>query len=132
MRKQSYTHGISTSATEPLAERVDFDADSLWVSLADGRKVGVPLAYFPRLLAATPKQRQHYVISGGGTGLHWDDLDEDICVKALLMGVGDRTADAKVLQAWHRPAPSRPARRERQTRSPVHYERQTREHGRDL
>jgi hypothetical protein len=51
----------------------------------------VPLAYFPRLLSAKPEQRQHYELSGGGTGIHWDELDEDISVEGLLMGMGDRT-----------------------------------------
>jgi hypothetical protein len=74
------------------AVRVWFDADNLWVELADGRQLAVPLAYFPRLLAATPEQREHSEISGGGTGLHWDALDEDISVAGLLLGVGDRTA----------------------------------------
>jgi hypothetical protein len=82
---------MSTLAVEPLALRVAFDADTMWVDLADGRRLGVPLAYFPRLLRATPAQRQRCVISGGGIGLHWDDLDEDILVSALLLGVGDRT-----------------------------------------
>jgi hypothetical protein len=41
-------------------------------------------------MKATSQQRQHYVISGGGTGLHWDELDEDICVKSLLLGVSDQ------------------------------------------
>jgi len=62
--------------------------------LADGRQLGVPLAYFPHLLRATPAQREEYVISGGGTGLHWDNLDEDISVPALLMGISDRTRKA--------------------------------------
>jgi hypothetical protein len=73
------------------AIRVDFDADTMWLDLADGRRLGVPLAYFPRLLRATPAQQSSYVISGGGTGLHWEDLDEDILVSALLLGVKDRT-----------------------------------------
>ena len=81
---------MSTSVAEPLALRVTFDADTMWVDLADGRRLGVPLAYFPRLLRATPEQRQRCVIGGGGIGLHWDDLDEDILVSALLLGVGDR------------------------------------------
>ncbi len=79
-----------TLAAEPRATRVRFDEDTMWVDLADGRQLGVPLAYFPRLLDAAPAQRQEYTISGGGTGLHWDDLDEDISVPALLMGIGDR------------------------------------------
>jgi hypothetical protein len=82
---------MSTLATEALATRLHFDADTMWVDLADGRQLGVPLGYFPRLLRATPLQRGRYVVSGGGTGLHWDELDEDISVPALLMGVGDRT-----------------------------------------
>jgi hypothetical protein len=68
----------------------------MWVTLADGRKLGVPLAYFPRLLHATPQQRRRYVISGGGTGLHWEDIDEDICVKSLVLGIGDMTKPKKI------------------------------------
>jgi len=82
---------MSISLKEPMATSVTFDSDNMWVELADGRTLGVPLAYFPRLLGATDQQRQAYVISGGGTGLHWDQIDEDISVKALVMGVGDRT-----------------------------------------
>lgn len=67
------------------------DTTMLWVSLADGRQLGVLLAYFPRLLKATVEQRQHYEFSGAGTGIHWDELDEDISVQGLLMGLGDRT-----------------------------------------
>ena len=85
---------MSTLVAEPLATHLRFDADSMWVELADGRQLGVPLAYFPRLLRATPAERSKYTVSGGGTGLHWDDLDEDISVPALLMGVGDRTRKA--------------------------------------
>jgi len=85
---------MSTLVAEALATRIHFDEDTMWVDLADGRQLGVPLAYFPRLLRAMPAQREQYVISGGGTGLHWDDLDEDISVPALLMGVGDRTRTA--------------------------------------
>lgn len=82
---------MNTLISEPLAKKISFDSDSMWVELADGRQMGIPLAYFPRLLNATDVQRNKYVISGGGTGLHWDDLDEDISVRALLMGIGDRT-----------------------------------------
>jgi len=82
---------MSISVNEPTAENVSFDANNLWVTLADGRKLGVPLAYFPRLLHATSQQRRQYVISGGGTGLHWEDIDEDISVKSLILGIGDMT-----------------------------------------
>jgi hypothetical protein len=74
-----------------LANAVSFDANTMWVDFVDGRKLGVPLAYFPRLLNATPSQREHLEISGGGSGLHWDEIDEDISVENLLLGIGDRT-----------------------------------------
>ena len=82
---------MNTLISDPIATGVSFDSDNMWVELADGRKLGVPLAYFPRLLNATPKQLNSCIISGGGTGLHWEEIDEDICVKALMIGVGDRT-----------------------------------------
>ncbi len=85
-----------------LAKSVRFDDSMMWVSLADGRQLGVPLAFFPRLLQAQPEQRAAVVISGGGLGLHWDELDEDISVPALLAGHDDMTATrhAEVDKAW--------------------------------
>jgi hypothetical protein len=71
-----------------LAETVSFDDDSMWVSLSDGRTLGVPLAWFPRLLHATPDQRAEVEISYGG--LHWGVLDEDISIAGLLAGRGDQ------------------------------------------
>lgn len=68
--------------TSPSSVR--FDDDKMWVGLADGRTIGVPLAWFPRLLQATPEQRADVEISF--SGLHWDALDEDISVDGLLRG----------------------------------------------
>ena len=85
---------MNALVAEALAKHLHFDTDTMWVDLAAGRQLGVPLAYFLRLLRASAAQREEYVISGGGTGLHWDDLDEDISVPALLMGIGDRTRKA--------------------------------------
>jgi hypothetical protein len=82
---------MSVSALEACATKLWFDSDNLWVLLADGRQLSVPLAYFPRLLKANEEQRQAYIISGGGSGLHWEDIDEDISVDGLLRGVGDRS-----------------------------------------
>ena len=82
---------MTTLALEPLASSVSFDDSNMWVQLSDGRQLGVPLAYFPRLANATPQQRENYLISGGGSGLHWEDLDEDISVFALLAGHVDRS-----------------------------------------
>jgi hypothetical protein len=74
------------------AKSLRFDDDSMWVELADGRTLGVPLAWFPRLLHATRAQRLKYEISA--EGLHWDELDEDISVAGLLAGLGDQTHPA--------------------------------------
>lgn len=71
------------------ATRVKFDADSMWVSLADGRIIGVPLAWFPRLAGATPEELEQVRISS--RGLHWDALDEDLSVAELLAGQRDLT-----------------------------------------
>lgn len=73
------------------AQALRFDEDTLWVDLVDGRTLGVPLAWFPILLHATPEQRLKYRIGPGGEGLHWDELDEDISVPGLLSGYGDMT-----------------------------------------
>lgn len=73
------------------AESLHFDAHTMWVDLADGRTLGVPLAWFPRLARATPAERQAYRIGPDGRGLHWAGLDEDISVDALLAGHGDVT-----------------------------------------
>jgi len=73
------------------ATRLDFDESMMWVDLSDGRKLGVPLAYFPRLLRASPAERMQVEMSGNGTGLHWEALDEDISVEDFLMGIGDQT-----------------------------------------
>lgn len=82
---------MNTLVHEPLAWSVSFDTDNMCVELKDGRKLSVPLAYFPRLLKAKEQQRENYTISGGGIGLHWEEIDEDICVKSLMLGIYDRT-----------------------------------------
>ena len=75
--------------SEPNATEVRFDEDSMWVSLSDGRVMGVPLAWFPRLLHGTPEQLSQVRISS--RGLHWEALDEDISISGLLAGNRDRT-----------------------------------------
>jgi hypothetical protein len=83
---------MSTLATEVRADKIWLDDEYLWVLFTDGRQLAVPLAYFPRLLNATPEQRNVYEISGNGTGIHWDELDEDISVEGLIKGFGDTTS----------------------------------------
>lgn len=68
---------------------VTFDEDSFWVELSDGRMIGVPLAWYPRLLNATPGQLADYELSP--RGIHWDALDEDVSVEGILAGRGDIT-----------------------------------------
>jgi hypothetical protein len=76
-----------TISPEPLAVR--FDDYSFWVDLEDGRTLGIPLAWFPRLLHGTTKQRRAVELSRDG--LHWEELDEDISIAGLLAGRGDMT-----------------------------------------
>ncbi|WP_076734833.1 DUF2442 domain-containing protein [Cronobacter sakazakii] len=71
------------------AKNVRFDETTMWVELNDGRVMGVPIAWFPRLLNATDKERNDYELSK--RGIHWDNLDEDISVDGLLAGRGDVT-----------------------------------------
>ncbi|CCP01873.1 hypothetical protein BN439_0784 [Erwinia amylovora Ea644] len=71
------------------AKNVRFDQTTMWVELSDGRVMGVPLAWFPRLLNASVKERSDYELSK--RGIHWDALDEDISVDGLLAGRGDVT-----------------------------------------
>jgi hypothetical protein len=69
----------------------------MWVDLSDGRTIGVPLAWFPRLLHGTPEQRDKVRITS--RGLHWDVLDEDISVQGLLSGLGDQSTPNKTFAA---------------------------------
>jgi hypothetical protein len=80
---------MSTSAVEmevPFAENVTVSVDTLCVDLSDGRTISVPLSWYPRLLHATLAERKRWRLIGRGLGIHWEDLDEDISVAALLAG----------------------------------------------
>jgi hypothetical protein len=72
--------------TTALAKAVSFDEEMMHVTLTDGRLISVPIIWFPILLRATPEQRTKYEIGGGGTSLHWPELDEDLSVAGLLAG----------------------------------------------
>ena len=69
------------------AVEVSVSEDELIVVLADGRRLSVPLVWFPRLKRATPKQRSNFEILGGGIGIRWPEIDEDLSVDGLLRGV---------------------------------------------
>jgi hypothetical protein len=75
--------GTGTTTSRPIGDAVDvsFTADSLVVTLTDGRTVSAPLEWFPRLLHATAKQRRNWRLIGRGVGIHWEDLDEDVSVR---------------------------------------------------
>lgn len=80
---------MSTSVIEPrqaAAQRVRVTGEALAVDLADGRTITVPLAWFPRLAHGSREERSSWRLIGGGSGIHWPDLDEDISVESLLAG----------------------------------------------
>jgi len=84
---------------ESLATVIAFSGDSFTVSLNDGRSIAIPLAWFPRLLEGTMKERAKYTLIGGGEGIHWPGLDEDIRVEDLLSGRGSQESQAS-LKKW--------------------------------
>jgi len=77
---------ISARITDERVADVRCDADSLIVDLMDGRTISVPLAWYPRLMRASSEQRQNWELAGGGYGIHWPDVDEDLSTEGLLRG----------------------------------------------
>jgi hypothetical protein len=73
-------------AADERVSSVSFTNESLSVALMDGRTITVPLVWYPRLLEATNAQRNHWEVRGGGYGIHWPDLDEDLSTEGLLRG----------------------------------------------
>jgi len=79
---------MTTSPLSPgiRVKNVQCTDDELIVGLVDGRTISVPLAWYPRLLNATPGQRANWQIAGGGFGIHWPEIDEDLSTEGLLAG----------------------------------------------
>ena len=81
---------MAISDNEPRSgervKNVSLTEDTLSVDLIDGRTIVVPLAWYPRLLHATAEQRQNWQVCGGGYGIHWPDIDEDLSTEGLLRG----------------------------------------------
>jgi len=108
---------VNTSSVEiavPVAETVTVTEDTLTVDFSDGRSLSVPLAWFPRLVHATPAERKSWRLIGRGHGIHWSQLDEDISVEGLLAGKPSgesRASFKKWLSAWRPSASRNPARR---------------------
>lgn len=91
---------MSTAAqpsNDPHIRTVEVTDDLITAQLADGRTISVPLAWSWRLSDATPEQRAHYEIIGGGTGVHWPDVDEDISVQGMLSGGPARRPPARTV-----------------------------------
>ena len=83
----------------PNAENVTVTDDTLSVDLSDGRTIAVPLAWFPRLQFATPRERNNWRLIGKGHGIHWEEADEDISVEGLILGRRSGESQAS-LQKW--------------------------------
>ena len=79
--------------TDVRAMRVTVEDSRLVVDLMDGRTIAVPLAWYPRLANATPRQRNHWELAGGGYGIHWPEIDGDLSTEGLLRG-------AKAPEPW--------------------------------
>jgi hypothetical protein len=87
--------GILALAADERVARISFTDDSLVVALKDGRIISVPLAWYPRLLHATPAQRKNWEVIGAGYGIHWPDIDEDLHTEGLLRGAPSPEARKK-------------------------------------
>lgn len=77
---------ISDPKAGERVKDVHFSEDSIIVDLIDGRTISAPLAWYPRLLHATPEQRNNWRIAGAGYGIHWPEIDEDLSSQGLLRG----------------------------------------------
>lgn len=78
--------GILALAADERVADLEITEDTLSVQLMDGRTISVPLVWYPRLLNATEAQRKNWRIGGGGYGIHWPDVDEDLSTEGLLRG----------------------------------------------
>lgn len=78
--------GILAIRADERVKNVNFTEDTISVELMDGRTISVPLAWYPRLFNATLEQRNQWEICGGGYGLHWEEIDEDISTEGMLRG----------------------------------------------
>jgi hypothetical protein len=77
---------FSASSADERVLDILFTEDTISVNLRDGRVITVPLVWYPRLLDATAAQRNNWKIAGGGYGIHWPDIDEDLSTEGLLRG----------------------------------------------
>ncbi|MGL4555402.1 MAG: DUF2442 domain-containing protein [Gemmataceae bacterium] len=90
---------MTSSPLDAMAVRAEVSDDALTVDLADGRSVTVPVSWYPRLSHATSEERAVWHLVGGGSGIHWPALDEDVSVASLLEGRGSAESQ-RSLQRW--------------------------------
>ena len=93
--------GILALRADERVTDVRVSDEELTVRLSDGRTITVPLAWYPKLLDATPKERKNWKVAGGGYGIHWPDIDEDLSTEGLLRGapaprIGNRSGHRKL------------------------------------
>jgi len=98
--------GILALAADERVASIFFTDDELSVRLMDGRTITVPLAWYPRLLQATEAQRNNWKICGGGYGIHWPDIDEDLSTEGLLRGAPAPQTSPMTMPGGVRPASS--------------------------
>ncbi len=91
--------GILTLTADERVKNVTFTEDSICVDLMDGRTISAPLIWYPRLYHATPKQLANWQVSGGGYGIYWSDIDEDLSTKGLLRGAPAPGRQQKIASA---------------------------------
>lgn len=103
---------MPTSGNEAIAVAVEVSEHSLNVALSDGRTIAVPIAWYPRLAHATKREKRNWRLIGGGLGICWEDVDEDISIRSLLMGEASKENPAS-LTNWLK------TRREHQSHSKI-------------
>jgi hypothetical protein len=92
-------NSLTTELVAPIARAVHVNEDTLTVELGDGRSISAPLAWYPRLAHGTSAERARWRFIGGGSGIHWTDLDEDISIENLILGRPSTESQAS-LKSW--------------------------------
>ena len=101
----------TSEVVDPRAVDVEVTDDELSVQLEDGRRLAVPLAWYPRLLHGTKQERGRWRLIGRGVGIHWPSLDEDISIEGLLAGRGSGETQRSLTRWLERRRQARPNKR---------------------
>ncbi len=101
---------LAETAPDIRVRDVHVDDDRLTVDLMDGRSIIVPLAWYPRLFGATADQRRHWEAAGGGYGIYWPDIDEDLSTEGLLRGAPAPRGSGVLARSGRRRKPKAPRR----------------------